>query len=359
MITFFNSHLFLFILFVFLFVITYFIHSYFYLRSHKFLIRKANTNADRWASQTKPILGGVTFLTSILIGTSIMYMLNIQPLMSQDMQTGLLLSIIFAFMMGLADDLLNTPPRFKFFVQLIVATIFISSGVKINIFSDYWINISLTYIWVIGIMNSINMLDNMDAVNISVLSPILLFLMVFATIFNSEINWLIIFLLPAMLSFFIFNWHPSKMYMGDNGSQLLGIAVAGIAILYFWNHRHTPVYFSQDVSFLLIYLAFLVPITDTTTVTTNRLLRGQSPFKGGRDHTTHFLVYRGFTERQTAFILMGISSITNLFASLILFGILTPTLPLKIGLWTFGLTISLLLYLNTKLTKIPQAKTYE
>lgn len=100
--------------------------------------------------------------------------------------------------------------------------------------------------------------------------------------------------------------------MGDNGSQLLGAILAVFGIIFFWNALPLEVssYGYNSKQFIIVAVAFIVPISDTTSVTINRLMRGQAPFVGGRDHTTHHLSYLGLTDRGVAYTLFLISSVS-------------------------------------------------
>ena len=98
------------------------------------------------------------------------------------------------------------------------------------------------------------------------------------------------------------------MYMGDTGSQFLGVVLAGLAINFLWNFPSTELGAISRV--LLVALAFIVPLSDTTTVVINRLAKGTSPFVGGKDHTTHHLSYAGLSEQSVALLLAGIGIVS-------------------------------------------------
>jgi len=119
--------------------------------------------------------------------------------------------------------------------------------------------------------------------------------------------------LGSLLGFLYYNWNPSKLYMGDTGSQFLGIFLAAMSILFFWNPHYTSdnIPTKQIISVIVI---FILPLADTTTVVINRLSRGQSPFVGGKDHTTHHLSYMGLTDRKVALVIVSLSLLTILLA---------------------------------------------
>jgi UDP-GlcNAc:undecaprenyl-phosphate GlcNAc-1-phosphate transferase len=290
------------------------LNRFFLNRPLKFLVKKANKSAVRWSSQSKPIFGGITFFSIFLLGF-ISYMLIVDNnILTNPKYIALFITVTLSFFMGLADDIINTPPSFKFIIQVLNAIIFISLDVYIIISPIPVLNYIITGLWVVGIMNSINMLDNMDSItNLTSLSIIIgvLFSLILTNGDTEFITFLLVVIVGSMISFLYYNWNPSKMYMGDNGSQFLGTILAYIGIVYFWNA--IPL---EEVSFgfnskqvIIVIFAFIVPLTDTTTVTINRLMRGQSPFVGGRDHTTHHLSYAGLSDRGVALTLFIINSI--------------------------------------------------
>jgi UDP-GlcNAc:undecaprenyl-phosphate GlcNAc-1-phosphate transferase len=95
--------------------------------------------------------------------------------------------------------------------------------------------------------------------------------------------------------------------MGDTGSQVIGLMLATIGIIYFWNNSSSmsdTISVSKQV--IVVVTAFILPIADTTIVVMNRLASKRSPFIGGRDHTTHNLFFRGVTEKRIAILFGGI-----------------------------------------------------
>jgi len=345
-----NFNLLFSLLSVALLILSYFTHRYFVVRSKTILIKKARTNVIRWASQTKPVLGGVTFYITFLVGI-LFFLINYKKLI-EPVGLAIFIAATIAFLMGLADDLLSTSPYFKFLVQVVIAILFIYFGLEIQFFHNKYLNYCLTIFWVAGIMNAFNMLDNMDGITTSIALSILIVLALFLWINNNIYLVLPIIVLPALLTFLIFNWHPAKMYMGDNGSQFLGAILSGIGILFFWQQEifSFPV-LSRLETVLIIALVFLIPLVDTTTVTINRILAGKSPFKGGKDHTTHYLVYLGFSERNAVLFLLLISLVSNFVAMSLLFRLINFTITWKVVIVIFIFFVFLFLYGNTRITK--------
>jgi UDP-GlcNAc:undecaprenyl-phosphate GlcNAc-1-phosphate transferase len=132
-------------------------------------VRNHAEGVVRWTATTKPSLGGILFFFSFLL--SIVFYLII---LSENVQfnnvefLGMVISCALGFIMGLADDAYDTKPWLKFFVQAICGLTAIFCGNSIGIFSSEWLNYAFTILWFVGMMNSLNMLDNMDAITSSV-----------------------------------------------------------------------------------------------------------------------------------------------------------------------------------------------
>jgi UDP-GlcNAc:undecaprenyl-phosphate GlcNAc-1-phosphate transferase len=340
------------IFFAYTLVISLLLHRFFVIRAERYKIKKANVSAERWSSQTKPILGGITFYSIFLFSIVNYFIFFDASNLLQSQVLGTIIAVTIAFLMGLADDMLNTPPGFKFIFQVLCAAILIYSGILIDVFDNVWFNYLLTAFWIVGIMNSLNMLDNMDAITTSVSSTILIGMVILLAVslpFSGVFLVIALGTLAALLSFLYYNWNPSKMYMGDNGSQFLGAVIAILSIEAFWNAPNVA-NLSNWFPFLLAFLAFIVPISDTSSVTINRLMRGQSPFIGGRDHTTHHLSYFGLSDRKVALVLLSINALfVAISVSIILKSGNTFFNPWIIGI--FAILVSTSLYTITKISK--------
>ncbi|NSW44361.1 MAG: undecaprenyl/decaprenyl-phosphate alpha-N-acetylglucosaminyl 1-phosphate transferase [Bacteroidales bacterium] len=325
------------------------LHNFFYQKAKYFKINKANQKAVRWSSQKKPVAGGITFFLSFLFAST--FFLLSQPISNNLIKIEYLfisISLIFVFFIGLADDMLSISPNLKLFLQIIVALILIYSGLYINIFDNIFLNYAITIIWYVGMMNSINMLDNMDAISTVVSVSILLgFIFMNVFYFHNLFELLILLgLFYALITFLIFNFHPAKMYMGDNGSLFLGLFLAIFGVKYIWNHSiYEYNQWTNLLPFLYILLFFLIPIADTTTVTINRILEKKSPFTGGKDHTTHALYYIGLSENKIAILLFLLNLIGVIIATYFLYtGNLNKSLV--IISFFYSIFVVLFLYIN-------------
>jgi UDP-GlcNAc:undecaprenyl-phosphate/decaprenyl-phosphate GlcNAc-1-phosphate transferase len=302
-------------------IFSFLINSLFLKFSKSLGIRDNNDETViRWSSQSKPALGGISFYICFLLAIAnyAIFIADSRLFLNTEFM-GVLTATTMGFLMGLADDAYNTKPLLKFSVQFTCGMVLIASGVYINLFDYMPYNYILTLVWVVGLMNSVNMLDNMDAITAIVSMCIILAVILLIVLHRDFSNVHLMILLgvfACLTGFLFFNWHPSRMYMGDTGSQFLGVLLAAIGIIYFWNLRYSEIIipFKQ---FLVPVLVFIMPLTDTTTVVINRLMRGRSPFVGGKDHTTHALAYIGLSDSQVAMVFGLISMISLMLVVII------------------------------------------
>lgn len=279
----------------------------------------------RWGTLSKPSIGGITFYIMFLLSLAIysIFIGNMEGL-QQIRFIGLILACATGFIIGLADDAYNTRPFLKFGFQVLSGLILILCGITINIFPFEPANQLLTLFWVVGIMNAVNMLDNMDGITATVSSGIIANT-IFRIIWHGDTGnihlMVLIGVFASLLAFLRFNWHPSKMYMGDTGSQFLGIFLAAMGIIYFWNDPYETGLAATGKTIAITLMTFILPIIDTTVVVTNRMLAGKSPFVGGKDHTTHSLVQVfGLSDGKAALVFACLSMVallTNAFIEMV------------------------------------------
>lgn len=309
--------------------------------SFNFGVKNSEKSQVRWTANVKPAVGGISFFIVFLISISLIGLLprTVDSFLDKRL-LGIMAASSLGFIVGLADDAYNTNPLMKFIGQLSCAFILLFSDIYIPVSSNLAFNYAITILWVIGLMNSINMLDNMDGITTSISASIIIGLIaVFFSQNSIQVdNYIILMVgvLGSLFGFLFYNWHPSKIYMGDTGSQFLGVFLSASAILYIWG-------FSDDKQgniielkqFVIPILIFIIPLIDTTTVTIRRLMRKQSPFVGGKDHITHHLVYLGLKDTQVALLLSFISLLSIPVACL---------LVAKVIDWSLGTNLILLLY---------------
>lgn len=294
-----------------------FLLNYLFLKFFKSLGIRNNADGTiiRWGTMSKPAVGGISFYIIFLLSVG-SYSIFFSPsqVFYNTKFIGLLLSMALGFVVGLADDAYDTKPFLKFFIQLSCGIIMFSSGIQIQLFDNQFLNLIFTVFWVVGIMNSVNMLDNMDGITTITSIGIVLCVMVIMHSNRDYENMHLIILvgvLASLISFLYYNWNPSRIYMGDTGSQFLGAFLSAIGIMYLWNdHYGIPGSVVVSRQFVIVAMCFVLPIIDTTIVVLNRISAGRSPFVGGKDHTSHSLAYLGLTDRQVALSYFGLSLIS-------------------------------------------------
>jgi len=284
-------------------------------------IRNQQDTIIRWASTSKPALGGISFYIIFLFSIIAMSFLSTELTEFFNLQTmGIFAATTLGFLVGLYDDAYNTKPWLKFGGQVLCALVLIFSGTFIQFFEADVLNYALTIFWVVGIMNSVNMLDNMDGITSIVSIGILLSISGIILLTSDFSNPIIIMAaggVAALTGFLFYNWNPSKMYMGDTGSQFLGVFLAALGIIFLWNGAAMEAETSRLTKVIMVAMAFSLPLIDTTTVFYKRISKGSSPFVGGKDHTTHHLSYLGLNDRQVAVFFIVFSLISAGFTVLI------------------------------------------
>mgnify|MGYP001499806148 CR=1 FL=1 len=229
------------------------------------------------------------------------------------------------FFLGFIDDIKNYKPYTKLILQLLAASFFIFSGGVFNLSNVQIVDIMISYFWFIGIVNAVNMLDNMDGLSSGVViitSVTLIFLSVSDGEDVLPISIPICLILAsALFSFLQFNKSPATIFMGDSGSLSIGYILSALAIPsplngYLGLNRIEQIA-GPFMALLLPAVVIAVPIFDTTFVSITRKLRGKSAVQGGQDHSSHRLVLVGMNERQAVRVLYGLSIFGGLIALLI------------------------------------------
>jgi len=313
-------------------------------------IRNKNDVTIRWSNLSKPSLGGISFFAVFIFTTFIYAFFSYENLFHDVKFIGLFIAAVLAFIMGLADDAYNTRPLIKLTVQILCGVALCCTNTIISITPYETINWVVTIFWVILLMNSLNMLDNMDGITGTVVLMIIITCLCsqWMTFGITRNFWNILncAMTGGLIGFLYFNVNPSKLFMGDAGSQFIGLFIAFITIDDLWMVG-TSNGVSNWYGLLLIVICFTAPFSDTLTVVINRLKRGQSPMVGGKDHTTHHLVYNGLNDRQVWYVFMGIATVATMLTLAAIYLIKQGNLFFASTLLLFPIAVFLRLYLIT------------
>jgi UDP-GlcNAc:undecaprenyl-phosphate/decaprenyl-phosphate GlcNAc-1-phosphate transferase len=263
---------------------------------------QAAPRTDRWHDRPTPLLGGIGIFCGLVVGTGAAFAAGVGA--DSDL-LGILggCAILFAF--GFADDLWNLPPVTKLFAQIGASAVVLASGLKVQIVSNDYLAIAIAVLWLVGMTNAFNLLDNMDGLAATLAAIAAAFFAIDAVTVHPDhgVLALSLGLGLACVGFLPFNLRlrePAAVFMGDSGSQVIGFALASLGLVSSWKVAGTTV-----ATLLLPILVLAVPILDTTLVTIVRLLEGRPVYQGGRDHSSHRLVYHGLSEKR-AVVLLGV-----------------------------------------------------
>jgi UDP-GlcNAc:undecaprenyl-phosphate/decaprenyl-phosphate GlcNAc-1-phosphate transferase len=250
--------------------------------------------ARRIHTRPMPMLGGVAIyvafiLTLIILGDR----LYVQQV------AGIFMGATLCSFMGLWDDRRGLNALVKLVGQVAAALILAASGVQVHALPNAILNLTVTILWVVGITNAMNLLDNMDGLSGGIGATTAAFLLLLAAMSGQYlVGVLAAALLGACIGFLVYNFNPASIFMGDAGSLFLGFMLAAVGIkLRFPDNVHF-------VTWMIPILVLGIPIFDTSLVFISRLRRGQNPLTTpGKDHVSHRLVKMGFTQREAVLIL--------------------------------------------------------
>jgi UDP-GlcNAc:undecaprenyl-phosphate GlcNAc-1-phosphate transferase len=267
----------------------------------------AKPKSDRWHKKPTAMLGGVAIWLSVLIGYFVFVPASPYGWVIIDAST-------FLFLVGLADDLLNTKPYQKLIGQVMGSAFVIYYGLSLPWTRSSSINVALTIFWLIGITNAINLLDNMDglAPGIAAIASSFLAISFITTSHTTEALMLMIFT-GALLGFLIYNSNPASIFMGDSGSMFVGFFLASSALVNLTGGRSRSLVPVLAVPILILF----IPIFDTTFVTILRKVSGRAASQGGRDHTSHRLVALGMSERRAVWMLYAFAALAGVLGLLV------------------------------------------
>ena len=265
----------------------------------------ATPKEDRWHRGTIPLLGGIAIAGAVLVVAPLL------PALSWS-AWALVGGAGALALVGLVDDFRPLRPQIKFLLQVIVTASVVAGGVRLSVTGVPALDQLVTIVWLVGVTNAFNLLDNMDGLAAGIGLIAAAFRGYFFLIDgNVEGVWLAWSLAGALAGFLLFNFQPASIFMGDTGSLFIGMLVGGLNVM-------GPYAYSRGTVAVLMLpvLVLLVPIFDTLFVSVARTLAGRSIAQGGRDHTSHRLVALGLSERGAVLALWGMAFCSGLVAML-------------------------------------------
>ncbi len=224
---------------------------------------------------------------------------------------GIFVGATLVSLMGVVDDRWGVGSYIKLGGQLAAAFILIYSGVQVRLFNN-WFDLVLTTVWVVGITNALNLLDNMDGLSGGIAMIAAIYFTLLAAMSGQYlVGALAAALAGACAGFLVYNWNPAHIFMGDTGSLFLGFLLAAVGIkLRFPSNSNT-------ITWMIPVLVMALPIFDTTLVFVSRLRRGKNPLTTpGKDHLSHRLALLTGSRREAVllcYLIAGAAGLTSVF----------------------------------------------
>ncbi len=256
---------------------------------------------ERWHDRATPTFGGVGIVAGLLAGVLVAIATGaVEP--SWEL-AGIVAGCLVLFVAGLIDDIARLSPIAKLVAQFGAAGIAIAAGLRVELIQNDVAGVVVAVVWLVGITNAFNLLDNMDGLAATLATVACAYFAVDAATVheNSLVLVLALSLGFACLGFLPFNLRPGSnatVFMGDAGSQVLGFLLAALGLAASWTTAGTTI-----ATMLLPLLVLAIPILDTTLVTVKRLHEKRPVTQGGRDHSSHRLVYYGLSEAKAVGLL--------------------------------------------------------
>jgi UDP-GlcNAc:undecaprenyl-phosphate GlcNAc-1-phosphate transferase len=198
--------------------------------------------------------------------------------------------------LGLLDDIFKgkLTYRTKFIAQFVIILLVAVGGVRVDFMPNTILNILVTTLWIVGMTNSFNLLDNMDGLTagVSIISALLLFCV---AVLQGQIFFAFILasLAGACLGFLLYNFYPSKVFMGDSGSLFLGYMFGALTVTGSYVIKES----ASLLPVLIPVLILSIPLYDTFSVMFIRWREGRHLFVGDKKHFSHRLVDLGMSQR--------------------------------------------------------------
>ena len=305
----------------------------------------------------KPVLpfGGIPVILSFLLVLWFFYFTGWINQENLHLFQKITLGVSMMTALGIYDDIYHCSPRIKFLWQIIIAIILFLAGFQIDRIGDVIdlgsFSILLTVFWIVGITNSINLVDGIDGLACGlILLSCLTLSFVYLERNMVEASFLAIILTGSIFGFLILNFPPAKIILGDTGSLPLGLLISLITLLPL-SQKHT-----DEIYYLIPIITLLIPILDTTFAFFRRLLKGISPFSKDAQHFHHRLIKLGFSQLKTITILFIVCFYLNLTSLLPAYNI--DLIPNFIPLYFLFVIINIgvLLLLLKRLEKKKQEK---
>ena len=267
----------------------------------------AHPTGERWSEQATPTFGGIGLFLGLAAGIGAAFAAGAVTHAHEEL-LGILAGAGLLFVAGLIDDVRSLPAIVKLLAQFGAAAIVLATGLSVQIVSNDVLAAAIGVVWLVGMTNAFNLLDNMDGLAGTLALIAATFFAIDSVTVHEERLLLVLSLALALatIGFLPFNFRPGRaaaVFMGDAGSQVLGFTLGALGLATSWKVAETTV-----ATLVLPLLVLAVPILDTGLVAITRLVEGRPIHEGGKDHSSHRLVRGGLTEHRTVVLLAAIAA---------------------------------------------------
>jgi UDP-GlcNAc:undecaprenyl-phosphate GlcNAc-1-phosphate transferase len=257
-----------------------------------------------------PRMGGIAIFGAVMLA-----LILLQDRRNFDQFVSILLAASWISFLGFWDDRWGLRPLLKLAGQCLGALFLVVYGIQVALpYLPDWANVVVTMVWLVGVTNAFNLLDNMDGLSGGVAAIAAAFFVLMSA-FSGQylVGALSAAVLGACLGFLFYNFNPASIFMGDSGSLFLGFILAAIGI---------KLRFPDNVTFVTWMIPPLVlgiPLFDTALVIISRVRRGLNPLTTpGKDHVSHRLVAMDMTQREavlTLYLVAGALGVIAIFVT--------------------------------------------
>jgi len=255
---------------------------------------KARTERRRVNQNVTPRTGGIAIVLAFMVPALFFSTLTLQL-------RSIFIGGTIIFVGMLLDDMFDIPAFLKLIIQSVAAVVVIASGVRVTAFTNFFqggffqlglAGIVLTYFWIVGITNAMNLIDGLDGLAGGVGALILLAMFFFTAVKGmATMGVILMALLGAVLGFLVFNYNPARIFLGDAGSEFLGFMIATLSV-------YGTLKLPTTVMFIVAVFALGIPIAETISSIFRRAARHQSPMEADNGHFHYVLLFHGWSQRR-------------------------------------------------------------
>jgi len=233
-----------------------------------------------------------------------------------------LLGMTLLHLVGVIDDRRPLRPGTKLVTMFAVATaVALTSDTRLLTLLDaypggYWLSVLATVVWIVAVINAVNLIDNMDGLSGGV-ACISAACFLIAALLQGQ--WFVAaclaLLVGALVGFLVFNVPPASVFMGDGGTLVVGFWLAFLTVRTTYVHSDVAAAHPTSGAWYGVFMPILVlavPLYDTVSVMLIRWSQGKPLMVGDLQHVSHRLVRRGLSKRGAVMALWGFTLVTGL-----------------------------------------------